>query len=107
MIHARRLQLLREIRDGQDRLTGGKSVAEHMRAMAKLAEWQCLAERMDITLEASYTVTVNGGELQFATATLTPSGKTVLDGSEQSGRVSNDRGVIKRARAGARARGAA
>ncbi len=78
MIHARRLQLLREIRDGQNRLTAGPSGAEHARAMAKLAEWERLAERMDITLHASYTVTARGPELHSANAILSNSGRAVL-----------------------------
>jgi hypothetical protein len=78
MIHARRLELLQEIHDGQNRLTGGSSSAEHADAMAKLAEWQRLAERMDITLRASYTVTRRGPELHSADAMLSPSGRAVL-----------------------------
>ncbi|HEY7636258.1 MAG TPA: hypothetical protein VH763_11965 [Gemmatimonadales bacterium] len=73
MIHARRLQLLREIHDGQNRLTSGNSSAEHASAVAKLAEWQRLAERMDITLHASYTMTPRGPELHSASAVLSPS----------------------------------
>jgi len=78
MIHARRLELLREILAGQSRLTAGNSSAEHAIAVAKLAEWQRLAERMDITLRASYTVTARGPELHSADAILSPSGRAVL-----------------------------
>jgi hypothetical protein len=78
MIHARRLQLLQEIQGGQSRLTAGSSSAEHASAMAKLAEWQRLAERMDITLRASYTVTPRGPELHSADANLSPSGRALL-----------------------------
>lgn len=78
MVHARRLQLLQEIHDGQNRLMAGNSSAEHASAMAKLAEWERLAERMDITLRASYTVTPRGPELHSADAILSPSGRAVL-----------------------------
>jgi len=78
MVHARRLQLLQEIHEGQNRLTAGSSSAERASAMAKLAEWQRLAERMDITLRASYTVTRRGPELHSADAVLSPSGRAML-----------------------------
>jgi hypothetical protein len=78
MIHARRLELLREIHEGWNRLTAGASAAEQAGAMAKLAEWERLAERMDITLRASYTLTERGPELHSADATLSPTGKAAL-----------------------------
>jgi hypothetical protein len=76
MVHARRLQLLREIRDGQNLLTVGAS--SHAEAREKLAEWRRLAERMDITLFTSYTVTAHGPELHSARATLSGSGRAAL-----------------------------
>jgi hypothetical protein len=84
MIHTRRIRLLREIRDGHEGLTGGGSAAEQEAAMAKLLEWRRLAERLDITLQTSYTVTQRGAaELRFAMAALTPSGRRVLEDSER------------------------
>jgi hypothetical protein len=78
MVHARRLELLREIHAGQNRLMAGTSSAEQASAVAKFAEWQRLAERMDITLRASYTVTARGPELHSADAILSASGRAAL-----------------------------
>ena len=81
MMHTRRLELLREIRDGGDHLNGNGSVAERQATWAKLMEWQKLAERMDITLETSYTLKRWGAsELRFARAALTQSGSRLLRG---------------------------
>jgi len=87
MNRARRIQLLREIRDGQNRLAGGTSMADHAGAMAKLAEWQCLAQRMDLTLRASYKATAGGPRLDSAAAVLTPSGSAALEESERAAQV--------------------
>jgi hypothetical protein len=82
MMHARRIQLLGEIRDGHDGLAGIPRAKQHD-AMAKLIEWQRLAERLDIILQTSYEVTRRGLELRFAAATLTPSGRRVLEDGER------------------------
>lgn len=79
MTGARHLQLLQEIRDGQDGFTGGSSDAEQRAATAKLGEWYQLSERFEITLQTSYSVTVDGPQLRHATATLTPAGTRVLE----------------------------
>ena len=82
MMHARRLHLLREIRNGGDYLTGDGSLLARQAAWAKLMEWQKLAERLDIKLETSYALRRWGSsELQFARATLTPSGNQLLEGA--------------------------
>jgi uncharacterized protein YhaN len=82
MMHARRLQLLREIRNGGDHLTANGSLDDRQAAWSKLMEWQKLAERLDIKLETSYTLRRWGSsELQFARATLTPSGSQLLEGA--------------------------
>ena len=81
MMNARRLQLLREIRNGSDHLTGNGSLANRQAVWAKLMEWQKLAERMDIKLETRYRLRQWGSsELQFARATLTTSGSQLLEG---------------------------
>lgn len=83
MIDARRLKLLDEIRRGEDRLTGGSSAQDLAAAMAKLQEWQKLADRLDIVLETAYTITADGAQLRYARATLTPSGREILTGSRR------------------------
>jgi hypothetical protein len=86
MNQTRRIQLLGEIRDGHNRLTRGTSREERAMAMAKLAEWECLAQRLDVTLRASFRATSGGPQLHAAAANLTPSGSAALEESERAQR---------------------
>jgi hypothetical protein len=83
MMQAQRLRLLQEIRHGEDSLIVGHSHEEQTIAMAKLREWEKLAERFDIILESAYTLTADGARLRYASAALTPSGRQAVDGMKQ------------------------
>ena len=74
----RRLELLREIRDGGYTLRAGPSAEAQAVLAAKLAEWRELDKLQDIRVRTIHETTVAGEELRMAVAILTLTGLRFL-----------------------------
>jgi hypothetical protein len=74
---ARRLQLLREIRDGGHSMRADSSSEASVEA--KLAEWRELEQLQDIRLRTIHGIIGNTEEVRVVIAILTPSGMGFLE----------------------------
>jgi hypothetical protein len=78
MTPARRLQLLREIRDGGHSIRADSS-SEAPAVEAKLAEWRELDQLQDIRLRTIHGTIGRAEEVRVVIAILTPSGMSFLE----------------------------
>ncbi len=76
---ARRLALLRDIRDGKYTLRAGPSAEAQAVLAVKLAEWRELDKLQDIMLRTIHQNTPAGEELRMAVAILTLTGLRFLE----------------------------
>jgi CheY-like chemotaxis protein len=76
--YSRRLELLREIRDGADRIRGSGSGDAEAAIRARLAEWEELEALRDIKVRVVWETRNDEQQLLAAFAVITPSGEKLL-----------------------------
>jgi hypothetical protein len=91
---ARRIALLREIREGGHLLRDGPSAEAHEGWPGKLAEWRELDRLQDIRLRVVQTLAGNGGQQLVAVAVLTLAGLRRLQWATEAGASSRKEGTV-------------